>query len=127
MPFCEDVGTTARKRLTPTQRLRIWERDKGMCCLCPRKIDGVRELWIIEHKRALELGGTDTEDNMGPAHKGCADKKTNGPNGDHAMAAKAKRNKRAALGLDKSKSPVPGSRTTKWKRKMDGSVVRRSP
>lgn len=124
MPFVE-VTTTERKKLSPRQRLRIWERDKGVCCLCDVKIDGVREKWIIEHKRALELGGEDVEENMGPAHQDCADEKTNGPNGDHARAAKAKRVKRANLGLKKSKNPLPGSRATKWKRKMDGSVVRR--
>lgn len=124
MPFA-DVGTTERKKLTPTQRLRIWERDKGVCCLCGLKIDGIRDRWIIEHKRALELGGLDLSENMGVAHQSCADEKTNGPNGDHARAAKAKRAKRMALGLKKSKSPLPGSRSTKWKRKMDGTVERR--
>jgi 5-methylcytosine-specific restriction endonuclease McrA len=126
MPFVE-VATTERKKLTPTARLRIWERDKGVCCLCSVKIDGVREKWIIEHLRALELGGADEPENMGPAHKACADAKTNGPNGDHAMAAKAKRNKKAALGLSKSKNPLPGSKGSRWKRRMDGSVVRREP
>lgn len=124
MPFVE-VTTTERKSLTPTARLRIWERDRGVCCLCSAKIDGVREKWIVEHLRALELGGDDAPSNMGVAHKACADAKTNGPAGDHARAAKAKRVKRKALGIEKSKNPLPGSRATKWKRKMDGSVVRR--
>ena len=124
MPFV-DVGTTERHKLTPTKRLRIWERDKGVCCLCQNKIDGVRDRWIVEHKRALELGGEDADHNMGVAHQACADEKTNGPTGDHARAAKAKRAKRMALGLKKSKTPLPGSRSTKWKRRMDGSVVRR--
>lgn len=124
MPFVE-VATTERKKLTPTQRLKIWERDRGVCCLCGGKIDGAREKWIVEHLRALELGGADDPSNMGVAHAGCADAKTHGPNGDHARAAKAKRVKRKALGIEKSKSPLPGSRATRWKRKMDGSVVRR--
>jgi 5-methylcytosine-specific restriction enzyme A len=126
MPFA-DVGTTERKKLTPAKRLRIWERDKGVCCLCGLKIDGVRDGWIIEHKRALELGGEDEEGNMGPAHAACAATKTNGPKGDHAMAAKAKRSKRASLGLKRSKNPLPGSKGSKWRKKMDGSVVRREP
>jgi 5-methylcytosine-specific restriction enzyme A len=124
MPFA-DVATTARKKLTPTQRLRIWERDKGVCCLCSEKIDGVREPWILEHVRALELGGADEPANMGPAHKACADAKTNGPTGDHARAAKAKRSKRASLGLKRSKNPLPGSKGSKWRRRMDGTVERR--
>jgi 5-methylcytosine-specific restriction protein A len=43
-----------------------------VCVLCERKIDGVRERWIVEHIRALELGGPDDLDNMGPAHEACA-------------------------------------------------------
>lgn len=126
MPFVE-VATTERKKLTPRLRLQIWERDKGVCCLCGLRVDGVREPWIVEHRIALELGGADEPGNMGVAHVHCADAKTHGPNGDHARAAKAKRIKRKALGLEKSKSPLPGSKGSKWKRRMDGSVVRRKP
>lgn len=120
-----DVGTTHRKRLTPRQRLSVWERDKGICCLCHTPIDGVREKWIVEHIIALELGGADDESNMGVAHRRCADQKTNGDQGDHARAAKAKRAKRKHLGISTSKNPLPGGKGTKWKKKMDGSVVKR--
>lgn len=120
-----DIGTTKRKKITPRQRLSIWERDKGICCLCHGLIDGVREKWIVEHIRALELGGEDDEANMGVAHATCADTKTHGTKGDHAMAAKAKRVKRSHLGIKKSKNPLPGSKGSKWKRKMDGTIVRR--
>jgi 5-methylcytosine-specific restriction endonuclease McrA len=120
-----DVGTTKRKRLSPRERLSIWEAHRGHCCLCRRPIDGAREAWIIEHIIALELGGPDTYDNMGPAHKGCADTKTGGKSGDHARAAKAKRQKRKHLGIGGSKNPMPGGRKSKLKKKMNGSVVLR--
>ena len=120
-----DVGTTSRKKMTPRLRLKIWERDKGVCWYCGHAIDGVREKWIVEHKKALELGGEDVEANMAVVHKACADEKTNGPNGDHAMAAKAKRAKRLHIGIKKSKTPLPGGKSSKWKRRMDGTVVRR--
>jgi 5-methylcytosine-specific restriction protein A len=121
----EDVGTTKRKPMTPRMRLKVWEAHKGICALCGTQINGVRERWIVEHLRALELGGTDTEDNMAPAHEACAIAKTVGKNGDHARAAKAKRVKSKHLGIKKSKNPLPGSKGSKWKRKMDGSVVER--
>ena len=121
----EDVRTTKRKNMTPRMRLKVWEAHKGTCALCGGKIDGVRERWIVEHMRALELGGEDTEANMAPVHEGCAIAKTNGPQGDHARAAKAKRVKSKHLGIKKSKNPLPGSKGSKWKRKMDGSVVER--
>jgi 5-methylcytosine-specific restriction endonuclease McrA len=120
-----DVGTTKRKNMTPRMRLKVWERHKGVCCLCGIKIDGTRERWIVEHIRALELGGEDVEENMGPAHEGCAIAKTGGKTGDHARAAKAKRAKSKHLGIKKTKNPLPGGKGSKWKKKIDGGVVPR--
>lgn len=118
-----DVGTTRRKRLTPRTRLAVWERHGGRCCLCNELIDGTRERWIVEHVRALELGGEDAESNMAPAHESCAIEKTRG---DHHRAAKAKRVKARHIGIRKRKGPpIPGSRDSGWKRKMDGTLIRR--
>lgn len=121
----EDVGTTKRKPMTPRMRLKVWEAHKGICALCGGKIDGVRERWIVEHLRALELGGEDTEANMAPAHEACAIAKTSGKNGDHARAAKAKRVKTKHLGMKKSKNPLPGGKGSKWKKKVGGGAVPR--
>ncbi len=97
MPFvCEDVGTTKRGRMTPTRALRAWERTGGVCVNCGLKIDGTKDRWFAEHIRALELAGSDTDDNLGPAHWDC---KRDKDAADHASAAKAKRNKRNALGI----------------------------
>ncbi|WP_409568439.1 HNH endonuclease [Methylobacterium sp. J-072] len=73
MPYValEDVGTTRRRSLSGRSRLQTWERTGGICVLCDRRIDGVRERWIVEHIRALELGGADDINNMGPAHEAC--------------------------------------------------------
>lgn len=92
MSFVEvlDVGTTPRRKLMPHQRLQVWERAAGLCVICHRRIDGVRERWIVGHIRALELGGADELNNMGPAHQTCASTKTKD---DQARAAKAKRQK----------------------------------
>lgn len=122
-----DVGTTKRKRLTPRQRLSVWERHKGICGLCHRPINGVREKWIVEHMIALELGGADDESNMAPVHKACADEKTGGKSGDHAKAAHAKRAKRRHIGIKESKNPLPGGKGSKWKKTIGGKVVRREP
>jgi hypothetical protein len=70
-----DLGTTRRARLPPRVRLAIWERASRICVLSEWCIDGVRERWIIEHIRALELGGADEPDNIGPAHAACAQAK----------------------------------------------------
>ena len=91
-----DVGTTERKRLTPTQRLKLFERHKGVCALCGLQIRS-GEKWIDEHLRALALGGTNDDDNRAPVHVACAKAKTNEE--DLPRIAKAKRQKMAALGI----------------------------
>lgn len=97
MPFvCEDVGTTTRLRMTPTRALKAWERTKGVCVNCGLPIDGTKAEWFVEHIRALELGGADEDENLGPSHLACKGDKDAA---DHASAAKAKRNKRAELGI----------------------------
>jgi hypothetical protein len=88
MAYCEDVGTTRRRRMTQTRALQAWERHKGICVLCNVLIDGVRDDWFIEHIRALELGGKDEDENLGPAHYAC---KPGKDAADHSAAAQAKR------------------------------------
>ena len=126
MPYValEDVGTTRRRSLSGRRRLQAWERTGGTCVLCDRRIDGVRERWIVEHIRALELGGMDDVDNMGPAHEACGREKTRD---DHARAAEAKRQKIRHLGATVVARPLPGSRAGPLKRKVNGTVVRRDP
>lgn len=111
-----DVGTTERK-VSRRDRLRIFERDKGTCRNCGKLIrPGDR--WTLEHLRALELGGSNEDDNLGVFCDPCAAVKT--PE-DHRMAAKAKRTKAASLGIRKPSSlksqgfvkPPPQRRATR--------------
>lgn len=89
-----DVGTTAREKLTPTQRLKLFEREKGICCICGLKIVGS---FIDEHRRALGLGGGNDLSNRGVAHPKCAEVKTHDE--DMPRIVKAKRQKMAQLGI----------------------------
>lgn len=124
MPYVvrEDVGTTKRRSLSGHSRLKAWERTGGICVVCDQPIDGVRERWIVEHIRALELGGADEIENMGPAHDTCGREKTRE---DHARSAQAKRQKIRHLGAAVAVKPLIGSRASQLKRKIDGTVVRR--
>jgi hypothetical protein len=83
--------------LTPTQRLKLFEAHKGICVLCSKEIRA-GEKWIDEHIRPLALGGTNDLENRRPVHVACAEIKT--PN-DLSQIAKAKRQKRAGLGIKK--------------------------
>lgn len=117
-----DVSTTPRRSMSATRQLRIWETHGGRCYLCGEKIR-IGESWEVEHKRALGLGGTDTDDNCAPAHKTCHAPKTQA---DTARIAKAKRQKQAALGIKTRKGrPMPGTKASGWKQKLDGTWVRR--
>jgi len=117
-----DCGTTPRGPMTRTRALKIWEAHHGICVLCHQKIDGVRDAWFIEHIRALELGGSHTEGNLGPAHYSC---KAGKDAKDHSAAAKAKSVKARHLGIRIPRHVLPGSRASKWKKTMSGKVVPR--
>ena len=112
-----DVGTTPRKPMSPMQRLRIFEEHGGICCLCDRKIQA-GEKWIVEHPRALGLGGTDTDENKRPAHESCRRVKDKA---DVTAIAKAKRIKARHLGI-KKRSTFACARAGKWKAKIGGGV-----
>jgi hypothetical protein len=90
--------------------------------LCGRRIDGVRERWIVEHLRALELGGDDNPENMGPAHEACVLEKTRD---DHHRAARAKRQKIRHICVDEPKRALPFGKASPWKRTLSGWIVLR--
>lgn len=100
-----DVGTTKRKPLTPTQRLKLFEAHKGLCGLCGAPIKA-GEQWIDEHIIPLGLGGSNDTENRAPVHVQCANSKTHGKDGDAAKIAKAKRVKIRHLGISRSKQKI---------------------
>lgn len=116
----EDVGTTKRGSISRTRKLKIWEREHGRCMVCNVKLTTGK--FIFEHVRPLALGGVDEDENIRLTCKACASDKTKD---DMARINKAKRQKASHLGLKQSKSPLPFGRGSQWKRKMDGTVVRR--
>lgn len=112
-----------RKPLTTLQRAKLFAEHNGICVICGEKIDGVRERWIDEHIIPLARGGTNAWSNRGPAHERCARSKTQA---DNSGAAKDKRVFAKHIGARVPKGrPMPGSRRSGWKRKLDGTVVRR--
>lgn len=44
----------------------------------------------------------------------------------HAAGAEARTHQKKAYGLTKPKRPMPGSRGSRWKRRMDGTIVERT-
>lgn len=114
---------TKRKPLSRLARTRIFDAHKGTCCICYLKINAaLGDKFIIEHIKPLWAGGADDESNMGPAHEDCARDKTSK---EAPVKAKSDRVRANYLGIPKSGRPMPGSRASGWKKRMDGTVVRR--
>lgn len=64
------IPPTKRKAMNKARRTRIFLSRNGVCCLCNVQIrDG--EPWIIEHPEAVNLGGSDNDADLWPAHETC--------------------------------------------------------
>ena len=107
---------TARRSLSPMQRLKVFEAAGGRCHLCELRIQ-VGQPWDVEHVRPLALLGDDDQSNMRPAHKDCHAIKTKA---DAASWSKAKRMKAKHLGIKKPggfRKPPPGYNA--WTRRIE--------
>lgn len=54
--------------MTKARRLRMWERDKGVCYLCGSKVLA-GEPWDADHVKAWTIYGDDSDENLKVAHK----------------------------------------------------------
>lgn len=57
-----------RPSMSKARRLRIWEKEKGICYLCGKKVQA-NEKWDAEHVKAWDLYHDDSDDNLRVAHK----------------------------------------------------------
>lgn len=117
--------TEERKTLTDQQRAKLFLDRGGRCHKCSRKL-GPADKWIVEHVIALENGGDNEWGNLDVTCSWCLPKKNAE---DAAQAAKTReiavshivpREQRKRKG-----PPMPGSRASRWKHKLDGSKVKR--
>ena len=115
--------TLRRSTFSTSFRLNLFLKRKGKCAACSQKIEAGKA-WDIDHILPLALGGTNEPDNLQILCRSCHKTKT--ARFDVPRIAKTKRLKARHLGARKpSRRPIPGSRRSPWKRKMDGSLVRR--
>ena len=115
--------STRRPVFSTSFRLNLFLKRKGACASCYLKIDAGKA-WDIDHILPVALGGTNKPENLQILCKPCHQSKT--AKNDIPRIAKTKRLKARHLGAHApSIRPIPGSRSSPWKRKMDGSVVRR--
>ena len=124
IPPEDTINRPTRRHVFSTSfRLNLFLKRKGTCASCSQKIDAGKA-WDIDHILPLALGGINDFENLQILCKPCHQSKTS--QSDIPRIAKTKRLKARHLGArSPSTRPIPGSRRSPWKRKLDGSVVRR--
>lgn len=112
-----------RKHWSTTARVRIFQAAGGVCHVCDGKIHA-GDRWELSHVIPLELGGEDAEGNLKPAHYACH--RTITARDDVPAISRAKRREASHIGAKApSRTPMACGRSSRWKRRMDGSVVPR--
>lgn len=119
----EWIGRTPDTPAPPRVRLRVFERNGGICqCGCEMVIFA-GDKWETDHTVAIINGGENRESNLRTLLVAHHKAKTAA---DVAEKAKIFRKRASHLGIKRRKGPpMPGSKASGVKRKMDGTVVRR--
>lgn len=117
---------TRRRARTALQRARLFEARGGTCHICGHRIDGTREPWDLDHIVPLALGGEDADANLAPAHASCHRAKGGKTSDDVKAIRKAERVRAKHMGAKgDARQPVGGWAARRFKRRLDGTVVRR--
>lgn len=118
----EWIGKTDDTPVPPRVRARVFAAKAGRCHSCTRKI-AAGEPWTCEHMVALVNGGANRESNLDITCDWCLPAK----NAADVAEKKIVRRKRAKhLGIHKPKHPMPGSKASGFRKRMDGTVERRT-
>jgi len=113
---------TRRRRLSAKALMQRLLDMGGVCAECGCKTGGANGLeW--DHIIPLAMGGGDTIENLQPLCRMCHRAKTVK---DVGHIAKARRMTQRRMGVSRqSRSPLPCGRRSRWKKKLNGEVVRR--
>lgn len=117
----EWIGKTHDAAIPPRVRVRVFDRHGGTCHLSGRRIRA-GEAWDCDHIIALANGGEHRENNLAPALKAPHREKTRA---DVAEKAVVYRKRAKHLGVMPKSRPMPGSKASGLRKRMDGTVERR--
>lgn len=115
----EWIGKHDDQKVPDRVRMRIFDRENGICHLTGAKIDPVRDAWDLDHRVSLILGGEHRESNLFPALKEPHRKKTAT---EVAVKSKIARTRKKHLGIKAGPSRLSNNR---FKKRMSGEVVDR--
>lgn len=109
------------RHMSRSRRARIFDTAGGVCHICEGKIQ-IGEAWEAEHVIPYALTRDDSDENLRPAHIKCHAGKTSD---DVTVISKAKRVNAKHIGAaGRSRNPIPGSKGSGLRKRMDGTVVR---
>lgn len=118
----EWIGKTDDAPIPPRVRLRVFEAHGGICHISGRRIQA-GEPWDCDHIVALVNGGMHRETNLAPALR---DKHREKTALDVREKSIVRRKQMKSLGIAPKKGrPMPGSKASGLRRRMDGTVERR--
>lgn len=114
----------ARTEFPLSVRKAAWARCAGRCEGCGGEFSAANP---PEYDHVIEdaLGGEPTLENCAVLGKRCCHDPKSRERA--APVAKAARIERKRAGITPKKAILPGSRASGWKRRIDGTVVRRPP
>ena len=116
----EWIAANDDQSIPPRVKIRVFTKFDGRCADCTLKIVGkLRPAY--DHRVALINGGQHAESNLQLLCMPCHKVKTRADVKEKSVIARVRAKH---LGIRKP-SRFPGSRDSGWKKKIDGSVVRR--
>lgn len=118
----EWIGKTDDSAIPLAVRVRVFQRTGGRCAKCTRLL--LPAHWECDHVIALINGGRHAENNLQAlCSSPCHSQKTKA---DVAEKAIVYRKRAKHLGLRPKGRPMPGSKASGLRRRMDGTVERRT-
>lgn len=117
----EWIGKSDDTAVPRRVRFRVFILADGQCANCTRKLRAGDE-WQLDHRVALCNGGGNRETNLQILCEGCHKPKTVF---DVAEKSRTYHKRAAHLGIKRKGHPMPGSRASGWRKRMDGTVERR--
>jgi 5-methylcytosine-specific restriction protein A len=113
-----------RREFTKQVKLAAWQRAGGRCekCTCKLFSGNIR----YDHVVPDAMGGDPTIENCEVLCRTCHDAKTYVEDIPRISKSKRQRDHHVNARTRKANSrPIPGSKDSGWKKKMDGTIVRR--
>ncbi len=119
----EWIGKTPETSTPPRVKARIREKQDGKCACCGVKLGMAGEGIEFDHITALINGGENRESNIQALRSRCHKVKTRK---DVAEKSRVNRKQNKHFGFKpESRTPLPGGRKSKFKKKITGEFVER--